>query len=139
MSEETCLFCKICKGEIKSQVLIDEKDTISILDLNPCTPGHTLVIPKIHVSNLLELDNLTSANLWESVKKNTELLLKSLDPQGFTTGINHGKVSGQSILHLHVHIIPRYLNDGGGSMHSIVNYKRDPIEDVYKKIKNNIN
>ncbi|HDH31502.1 MAG TPA: HIT family protein, partial [Candidatus Wolfebacteria bacterium] len=74
--------------------------------------------------------------VFSAVKKITEILDKSLNPDGFTIGINHGRVSGQAVDHLHIHIIPRFKNDKGGSIHTIIhNPPKESLEEIKKKIK----
>lgn len=130
-----CLFCKIIKKEIPAEIIYDDDKTMAILDVNPRSPGHTMILPKIHAENILDLPEEKIEGVFKAVKKVTELLNKSLKPEGFTIGINHGKISGQVIDHLHIHIIPRFKDDGGGSVHSVVN---NPPKESLRKIKNKI-
>jgi histidine triad (HIT) family protein len=117
-----CLFCKIGKKEIPSEVIYEDVSALAFLDIHPLTPGHTLVIPKVHAENMLDLTNEAVGPVFLAVKKVTEQIQRALAPRGFTIGINHGKISGQAVDHLHIHVIPRYLSDGGGSMHSVVEF-----------------
>ena len=116
-----CLFCKIIKKEIPAEIIYEDDKTAAILDINPRSPGHTMVLPKIHRQTILDLPEKEIEPLFGAVKKVTQLIKNSLKPEGFTIGINHGKISGQVIDHLHIHIIPRFKDDGGGSVHSVVN------------------
>jgi len=135
-----CLFCKIGKGKILADVIYEDKKILAFLDIHPLSLGHTMVIPKKHAENILDLDKEDIGPIFEAVKKLTGILNKAFDPQGFTIGINHGKVSGQAIDHLHIHIIPRFNEDGGGSLHSIVNNPPEvPLEEIKKKILKVIN
>lgn len=115
-----CLFCKIAKKEISSEVVYEDGISVAFLDINPCTTGHTMVIPKIHIDNILSLPDSIAGDFMNAIKTISNLLKKALKPDGFTIGINHGRSAGQIIEHLHVHIIPRWENDGGGSIHSVV-------------------
>ena len=116
-----CLFCKIIKKEIPAEIIYEDDKTAAILDINPRSPGHTMVLSKIHRQTILDLPEKEIEPLFGAVKKVTQLIKNSLKPEGFTIGINHGKISGQVIDHLHIHIIPRFKDDGGGSVHSVVN------------------
>jgi histidine triad (HIT) family protein len=130
-----CLFCKIASKEIASSVIYEDDAALAFLDLHPIAPGHALVIPKIHAENILDLPDEEVGNFFKSVKKVTALIKEKLDPTGFTIGINHGRIGGQAIDHLHVHVIPRFEGDGGGSLHSVVkNPPKDSLEDIRKKI-----
>lgn len=83
--------------------------------------GHTVIIPKIHTANIITADDALLAPIFLTTKRVAGILQDALHPEGFTIGINHGGVSGQTVPHLHVHVIPRYNGDGGGSIHSVVN------------------
>lgn len=134
-----CFFCKIINKEIPAEIIYEDESVIAILDIHPRAPGHAIVLPKVHAENILDLPNENIKGVFMAVKKVTELLNKSLMPDGFTIGINHGKVSGQTIDHLHIHIIPRWFNDGGGSIHDVVNNQPkeslEEIKDLIEKFK----
>lgn len=116
-----CLFCKIARKEIPAEIIYEDSDAVGVLDIQPRAPGHAMIIPKVHAANLLDLAKGQAGPVFEAVQNVTALLKEKLRPDGFTIGINHGRVSGQTIDHLHIHIIPRWANDGGGSVHSVVN------------------
>lgn len=123
-----CLFCKIANKEIPSEMIYEDEHSFAFLDINPLTLGHAVIIPKDHAENILDLADEGVGPVFRAVKKVTEMLNKALDPEGFTIGINQGRISGQTVDHLHIHVIPRYLGDGGGSIHSVVRYS--PKEDI---------
>jgi histidine triad (HIT) family protein len=130
-----CLFCKIANAEIPSEVIYEDDYVTAFLDAHPLTEGHTLVVSKKHAENILDLADESVCPVFSAVKKVTGMLQKSLNPRGFTIGINHGKISGQSIDHLHIHVIPRFDNDGGGSLHAVVNF---PPSESLNETKNKI-
>ena len=131
-----CLFCKIINKEIPAEIIYEDGEAVAFLDIHPRSSGHTVVLPRHHAENILDLPDEKIEGIFKAVKKVTELLNKSLMPDGFTIGINHGKVSGQTIDHLHIHIIPRWFNDGGGSVHDVVNNQpKESLEEISKKIK----
>ena len=129
-----CLFCKIAKKEIEAKIVYEDEVGMVFLDINPCQKGHLLVIPKEHYENLNEVPEEKLAALFEIVKKMTKLLEEKLGASSFNIGWNHGKDAGQVIPHLHIHIIPRYPNDGGGSMQTIVNVGDENLEETYQKL-----
>jgi histidine triad (HIT) family protein len=130
-----CLFCSIASGQKSGHIIYKDEAVTAMLDVFPRAIGHTLVVPNRHMETLLEMRPDEMAPFWEGVQKALSMLNSSLKPQGFTIGINHGKVSGQAIEHLHVHLIPRFEGDGGGSIHSIINNpSTQPLEEVWKKI-----
>lgn len=129
-----CIFCKIIKKEIPAHVVYEDDAVMGILDIHPRTPGHTIVIPKEHAFSINEITPETASAMFEGVRRIISFLSEKLDPEGFTIGINHGEVAGQEVPHLHVHIMPRWKNDGGGSIQSIVNYQRELVDEIKKKI-----
>ncbi|MBI5079137.1 HIT family protein [Candidatus Wolfebacteria bacterium] len=131
-----CLFCKIANKEISADIIYEDDDVVAVLDIQPRAPGHAMILPKIHAENILELPEGNIQGVFAAVKKTVGLLEKSLKPDGFTIGINHGRVSGQTIDHLHIHVIPRWQGDGGGSIHSAVD--NPPKKEDLEKIKNKI-
>ncbi|MEK7147050.1 MAG: HIT family protein [Patescibacteria group bacterium] len=131
-----CLFCKIIKKEIKAEIIYEDNEAIAFLDNSPRAPGHTMVLPKQHAETILELDDNLIRPVFHAVKITASFIKKTLKPDGFTIGINHGKASGQVIDHLHIHIIPRWQNDGGSSIHNVVdNQPRESIEEIGRKIR----
>lgn len=130
-----CLFCKIIKKEIPAEIIYEDNSAIAVLDVHPRALGHAMILPKSHVENILELADDEIGDVFKAVKKVAAILKKSLEPDGFTIGINHGRVSGQAVDHLHIHIMPRWRGDGGGSIHSVVD---NPPKETLEEIKNKI-
>ncbi len=119
---ENCVFCKIVNGEIKTDFILENDSAVSFLDLHPTALGHSLVILKKHYRNILEVeDEKEIVDFFNLLKKTVKILEKVLKCDGFNIGVNHNPAGGQAIFHIHFHIVPRWLNDGGGSMHYIVN------------------
>jgi histidine triad (HIT) family protein len=130
-----CLFCDIIEKKKEANIVYEDDAAVAFLDIFARTEGHTLVVPKKHAETMLELSEGEQGPFWIAVRRTAELLKEKLSPQGFTIGVNHGKVSGQEIEHLHVHIMPRYEGDSGGSIQSVVNNPGvETVEEVYKKI-----
>lgn len=133
---ETCIFCKIVKGEIPAEKIYEDECALAFLDIQPRAPGHTMVIPKIHARNFLELPKESIGSFFESAQKTLSMIQRALAPDGFTLGINHGRVSGQEVDHLHFHILPRWQGDGGHSIQSVVSHSSQiDITAVAKKIR----
>lgn len=116
-----CIFCKIAKKEATAKILYEDENAIAFLDVMPSAPGHTMVIPKRHAPTLIEFSDAELAALFAAVKKTDELLVAKLAPDGMTIGVNQGKASGQVVNHLHVHLMPRWHNDNGQTVQSLVN------------------
>lgn len=111
MKNENCIFCKIAAGEIPSATLYEDEDFRVILDLNPASKGHALIIPKEHYANLYELDDEIAAKVLVLAKKMVTKLTDILGCDGYNIVQNNGELAGQSVLHYHMHLIPRYAGD----------------------------
>jgi len=130
-----CIFCKITKKEKEAKIIYEDEKVMAILDINPVSPGHTFIIPKEHFSSVLELEESYVIPFFNGIKEVERMLVNAFHPDGFTLGINQGKSAGQGIDHLHFHIIPRFLNDKGGSLHNVVyNPPQESLDVIYEKI-----
>lgn len=107
-----CIFCKIAKGEIPCDKIYEDKNVLAFLDISPVNKGHTLVIPKKHFETLMDADEITLMETIKIVKKLGKAVMKSMKSDGINISINNYKAAGQIIPHLHIHIIPRFSNDG---------------------------
>ena len=110
-TDPNCIFCKVIAGEIPSQTIDSDEHTVTVMDINPATRGHVVVVTRTHARSLLELhdDDLLAA--MHTVRRVTELLRDRLKPAGFNILHNIGRAAWQSIFHFHVHVIPRYEDD----------------------------
>jgi histidine triad (HIT) family protein len=111
MNEE-CVFCKIAKGEIKSNLVYEDDNFIGFLDVNPKAEGHTLIVPKQHFRTILDMPSSLGIEMIDAVKEVSLNLIKKGKADGFNLIINNGEVAGQVVHHVHIHIIPRKKNDG---------------------------
>ena len=112
MKNDNCIFCKIAAGEIPSKTLYEDEKFRVILDLGPAPRGHALVIPKEHYADLYEIPEETAGEAMKVAKKMAAVMTEKLKADGFNIVQNNGEVSGQSVFHFHIHLIPRYENDG---------------------------
>ena len=106
-----CIFCKIVAGEIPASKVYEDDHFLAFLDISQVTPGHTLVIPKQHARNLLEMTPDETADLFNVVSKVTKKVESATQPQGMNIISNMEEIAGQSVFHTHVHILPRYSQD----------------------------
>jgi len=106
-----CIFCKIIKGEIPSFKIYEDDKVIAFLDINPISPGHTLVVPKKHSETFLDSDDQTLISLTLTIKKVAQAVVAGLNVEGCNISISNGRAAGQDVFHLHAHIIPRNEND----------------------------
>ena len=105
---DDCIFCKIVAGDIPSSKVYEDEEVLAFLDISQVTPGHTLVVPKKHARNLLEMDETTTAQLFARVSKVAQKVKAATQAKGMNIISNMEEVSGQTVFHTHVHIIPRY-------------------------------
>ncbi len=110
--EKNCIFCKIVKRELPSNIVYEDEKFIAFLDINPVNEGHTLVIPKKHKKNLLEEDEKILEEYLKIVKKLSLAVKKATNAGGINIINNVESTAGQVIFHTHIHIIPRFENDG---------------------------
>ena len=103
-----CIFCSIIEGNIPSKKVYEDDETLALLDISQTTKGHTLVLPKQHYADLLEIPAEELSELIVKVQKIAANNVEKLGAKGFNLLVNTGAVAGQSVPHLHFHIIPRY-------------------------------
>ena len=101
-----CIFCKIVNGEIPSKKIYEDNDVIVILDLHPACDGHSLIIPKKHITDMMEIDSDNLNKVWEIANKLTPTLMDKMNATGLSLRVNYG--DAQEIKHFHMHILPNY-------------------------------
>jgi histidine triad (HIT) family protein len=109
---DECLFCRIVKGELPSHRVAASQNFIAFLDISPISPGHTLIVPKKHATNMLDFPEFFGNELVEFSQRVAQAVVASTGAQGFNFGLNNGPAAGQAIFHTHFHIIPRDPGDG---------------------------
>ena len=107
-----CIFCKIANGEIPSNTIFEDDNFRVILDNGPATKGHALVLPKKHYADLFEIPEETVMEAVKVAKKVAGTMKDKLGCDGLNLVQNNGAAAGQTVMHFHLHIIPRYENDG---------------------------
>jgi len=109
---DNCIFCKIVNGEIPSRQVYEDDLFRVIMDVAPATKGHMLVLTKKHFRNIFDLADLEASKMFALAKRIAIVLQESLKCDGINIVQNNEAVAGQSVFHFHLHIIPRYENDG---------------------------
>lgn len=108
MKKDDCIFCKIAAGEIPSRKIYEDNDLIAIMDLNPTSKGHSLIIPKEHCTNIYDIDEEIAGKVMKTAKKLATKMTVALNCDGFNLLQNNGETAGQTMFHFHMHLIPRY-------------------------------
>lgn len=129
-----CLFCKIIKNEISSNKIYEDEEILAFLDINPVNKGHTLVVPKKHYRNLYETPDNTLCRIILATKKLALHIKEKLNADGINIMINNDQDAGQIIFHTHIHIVPRFKNDGFKHWKGEP-YKEGEIEKTARKLK----
>ena len=111
---DNCIFCKIAAGEIPSATLYEDEDFRVILDLGPASKGHSLILPKTHYANLMEIPEDLAAKAFLVAKKMATKMVPALKADGMNVVQNNGEAAGQTVFHFHMHLIPRYAGDDAG-------------------------
>ena len=134
-----CIFCKIIDGEIPAIKVLDEELVIAFMDINPSNQGHMLVVPKKHAENIFEISESDLAATVKAVRRCANAVKEALKAEGITILQLNGKASDQIIPHFHIHIIPRWENDGlPVSTWEMKQGDMEEIEDIARKVKENI-
>lgn len=111
MKKDDCIFCKIANGEIPSRTLYEDEDFRVIFDISPASKGHAIILPKKHAANIFEISEEDASKIYVIAKKVATVLSEELQCDGINILQNNGETAGQSVFHLHMHIIPRYKDD----------------------------
>jgi histidine triad (HIT) family protein len=114
MSDADCVFCKIRDGQIPSVRLYEDDDTFCIMDINPLTTGHCLVITKTHAPTIYDADEADLAAAIATAQRVATAIREALNPDGLNMLQANGAAAFQSVPHFHIHLIPRWENDGKG-------------------------
>lgn len=128
-----CVFCDIVDGKIPSKKVYENDEVLAILDLSQVTYGHTIVMPKTHCANILEASEETASACIKGAKHVAELLMKNTDAKGINILNNCGEAAGQTVEHLHFHVIPRYDENDAISI-AFNPSKEQDLDEVLKKV-----
>ena len=129
------IFCKLANGDIPTATLYEDDDFRVILDAGPAAKGHALIIPKEHYANLYELSDELAAKVLVLAKKMITKLTDILGCDGYNIVQNNGEAAGQTVFHFHLHMIPRYKDDGVGVTWKVGELKEEDKEELLAKIK----
>lgn len=112
-ADQGCIFCAIAAGQAEASLVYEDETAVAFMDLNPVTPGHLLVVPRVHAVGLEDLDRATSAHVW-SVGHDLARALRrsSIRCEGINVLLCDGEVAFQEVFHFHLHVIPRFAGDG---------------------------
>ena len=132
-----CIFCKIIAREISAEVVYEDEYAIAFLDIEPVNLGHTLVLPKAHFRNLLDIPADELCKIVPAIQKVTRAIIEVTGAEGINFANNNELAAGQLVFHLHFHIIPRFSNDG--LVHwGKKDYKESEMKHIAEKIRETV-
>ena len=129
------IFTKIIQGEIPCEKIIETDSEIAFLDINPCTAGHTLVIPKLEVERLEDLPETQTMSLMRTMQQVAKAVSTAFDGIDYNLILNNGVNAGQEIEHVHFHVIPR-VEESPGPFRKHIQYAKGEMQEVGAKIRN---
>lgn len=130
-----CVFCKIRDGQIPSLKVFEDDRTLAVMDINPVSHGHCLVIPKAHAATLFEAEVEDLEAVIVAAQQVARAIREALAPDGLNMLQANGAAAFQSVLHFHLHLIPRWANDGKGFDWKLVPGHRDQIMKAGERIR----
>ncbi len=133
---ENCIFCSIIQGDIPSSKVYEDEQVLAFLDISQTTKGHTLVIPKQHVRNLLEMTAETASHLFARIPKIARAIQSATGATAMNIINNNEALAGQTVYHAHVHLVPRYNEEDGISIQYTTH---EPDFPVLEKLARQIN
>jgi len=130
MRDDNCIFCKLANGVFETNTIYEDDLVRVILDANPATKGHALVLPKEHYRNLFDLDDKYASHVLVVAKKVANVMRDVLKCEGVNIMQNNEEIAGQTVFHFHLHIIPRYSDDN-----QTITFAGSPLDaDVAKEV-----
>ena len=140
-----CPFCSIASGEAPASIVYEDATVLAFMDLNPANVGHILVVPKEHLENIYEAPEDVLADLFSVVKRVSAAVKKTVGAEGISILQLNGRAAGQSVMHFHVHVIPRFRGDpistAIGAMIEHQGFEkpeRRDLDEIAKKIRGNL-
>ena len=137
--KDDCIFCKIANGIIPSHTLYEDEDFKVIFDLAPVSKGHALILPKKHFGNIYELDEEVASKVFVLAQKMAKAMSTAFECDGFNILQNNNEAGGQTVFHFHMHLVPRYKNDGAlkfGKAGETTDEKLNELEEIVKQVLN---
>ena len=133
-----CIFCKIANGEIPSYTVYEDDDFRGIMDIAPASKGHVIILPKEHAADVFEIKEEMASKIYAVAKKVAKAVKEVTGCDGVNILQNNGEAAGQTVFHLHMHVIPRWNNDNIKITWKPDESMKDILEELACKIKENI-
>jgi histidine triad (HIT) family protein len=130
-----CVFCKIIGGQIPSTKVHEDDRTLAFMDIGQVNPGHVLVAAKTHAENIYALDETDAAAVFCAAARVARAIREAFAPPGLSVYQANGKPAGQTVLHFHIHLVPRHEDDGMAFSWPVKNPPRERLEEYAAKIR----
>ncbi|HEY7237937.1 MAG TPA: HIT family protein [Burkholderiales bacterium] len=130
-----CVFCRIVAKQIPANVVHEDEHTLAFMDIGQVNPGHVLVALKQHAENIFALDEAQAAAVFRAAAKVARAIRAAFEPQGLSVYQANGAAAGQTVFHLHVHLVPRHEGDGMALTWPVKNPPRERLAEYAEKIR----
>jgi histidine triad (HIT) family protein len=130
-----CVFCRIASKLIPASIICEDEHTLAFMDLGQVNPGHVLVATKPHVENVFEVGDALSAAIMRTTVRVARASRAAFQPPGMTLFQANGLASGQTVFHFHMHVLPRWENDGMSLVWPVKNPPRETLQDYCERIR----
>ena len=130
-----CVFCKIVAKQIPATVVHEDEHTLAFMDIGQVNPGHVLVAVKKHAENIFALDDAQAAAVFRAAAKVARAIRSAFEPQGLSVYQANGAAAGQTVMHLHIHLVPRHDGDGMALTWPVKNPPRERLAEYAQKIR----
>jgi histidine triad (HIT) family protein len=130
-----CVFCKIMAKQIPATIVHEDEHTLAFMDIGQVNPGHVLVALKKHAENIFALDEAQAAAVFRAAAKVARAIRGAFEPQGLSVYQANGTAAGQTVFHLHIHLVPRYEGDGMALTWPVKNPPREKLAEYAQKIR----
>jgi histidine triad (HIT) family protein len=131
----SCVFCRIVAKEIPATVVHEDEHTLAFMDIGQVNPGHVLVAVKKHAENIFALDEAQAAAVFGAAAKVARAIRGAFEPQGLSVYQANGAAAGQTVFHLHIHLVPRHEGDGMALTWPVKNPPREKLTEYAEKIR----
>lgn len=136
MVKDDCIFCKLANGVFPTSSIYEDEDFRVILDKNPASYGHALVLPKQHFDNVYSMDEENAGKVYKVAARVARAMKEKLACDGVNILQNNEEAAGQTVFHFHMHVIPRYKGDGVNIGWNPKEAEQDRLDAIVEKLKN---
>ena len=131
----SCVFCRIVAKEIPATVVHEDEHTLAFMDIGQVNPGHVLVALKKHADNIYALEDAQAGAVFRSAARVARAIRGAFEPQGLSVYQANGAAAGQTVFHLHIHLVPRYEGDGMALTWPVKNPPREKLVEYAERIR----